>query len=341
MGPDGTPTPTVSASPTVTPSPSPTATPEPTPTPPLTFEGSISREGEQGRHEFEAEAGQFVVIRMKRDPAGNVTPRFALEGPLGDEAANADAGYDGDYAVLEHTLARSGDYVIVAESRGGLGSYTIDVDLDPFTALTAESEIVAEIGEPGERDWYTFDGLPEQLVVARVDRDPTGNVSPQLTLLDPFGEEVKSERAGYREGYVILKYRLVDEGRFKLIVEARDSGTGPYVLRFAVDQFIPLTLGKPVDGSIDLPDQEVRYRFEGTAGQRFTAQVVANPSGSIRPSLRLIDPFGVEVASELAGYSQGTVSLETVLSDTGPFTLIVSSRESGDRGPYTLTAELR
>jgi len=335
-----TPTPDTTVAPTSSPSP---ATPTSTPTggASLTFEGSFSRDGEQQRHRFEGRQGQFVMVRMKRDPAGNVTPHFTLEDPLGDEAATADAGYDGDYAVLEHTLARSGDYVIVAESRGGLGPYVIGVDIDPFTTLTGDSEITAEIGEPGERDWYAFDGLPDQLVVARVDRDPTGNVSPRLTVIDPFGEEVKSEQAGYSEGYVILKYRLVDEGRFKLVAEARDNATGPYVLRFALDQFVPLTPGIPVEGSFDLPDQEVMYQFDGAAGQELSAQVVADSSGSVSPSLRLVDPFGQEVASALAGYREGTVSLDKALGDTGTFTLIVSSRESGDRGQYTLTSELR
>ena len=200
--------------------------------------------------------------------------------------------------------------------------------------LTSGQVVVTTISE-GELPEWVFFGEARQFVEIRTDRDPAGNVFPEIRLLNPNREEVASVEDWQKRGYAQLHYTLKDTGQFLIQIDGR-GGSGPFTLRFAVNPWTDISSGELVTGSLDLPEQLDRYRFRGAAGQLVEIRMIRDPRGSAFPKFSLYNPFGDTLFQQEDWQQQGYLVRSETLRDTGDLELVVQAYQWKQTGGYTL-----
>lgn len=125
---------------------------------------------------------------------------------------------------------------------------------------------------------------------------------------------------------------LPSEGQYR-IEAAAFSGTGP----FEVTLNFPSILSDNDTLSEGTP--EIRYDYEGTAGQEIIIDMRAAAEG-VDPLLQLLDPSGAEIARDDDGGGFPNARIQITLPVDGTYT-IVAGVFGSNYGPYEITlAEL-
>jgi tRNA A-37 threonylcarbamoyl transferase component Bud32 len=187
----------------------------------------------------------------------------------------------------------------------------------------------------GQTKSWSFYGEAGQLLEVRADRDPTGNVSPGLKLVDPAGEDVFSESDYQARGYLRVSHFLEETGRFRIVLSG-GGGSGPATLRFWLDPFTDIEPTVELRESLELPEEIDRFRFQGQPGQLVEIRMVRDPTGPVTPKFTLFNPFGDEIIDEYDYRDTGHLVDWRVLDDAGLFYLAVRASEEHQVGPYTL-----
>ncbi len=149
--------------------------------------GALDFPEERDRYRFTGSPGQLVEIRMDRDPSGSVGPRLGLFNPFGERILYASDSWGRGYALDWTVLEDEGEFVLVAEAMeaNAVGSYTIEVRIDPFIPFSIGNSVNGLLARSGQGDRYQFNGAAGEKICVQVD---AGNVRPRVELYDPFGE---------------------------------------------------------------------------------------------------------------------------------------------------------
>lgn len=166
-----------------------------------TTNATLALPDEIDRYTFDGSPGQFVEVRMVRDAASPVSPRFRLLNPFGQQLIDDYSSSGKGYLVKTARLSDKGVFRLEVSSHdaGATGAYTIEVNIDPFIALTLGSVVNGTLSKPVQRDRYRFACVTGQRIDFSIQADPAGNVEPFYNLVDPFGNGVAN---GYKSGQV-------------------------------------------------------------------------------------------------------------------------------------------
>jgi len=192
---------------------------------------SLDLPAEIDRFRFQGQPGQFVEVRMVRDPTGPVTPKFTLYNPFGEKVIDDSDWQDTGYLVRSAVLNDAGLFYlnVQAAHEGQVGPYALEVAVDPFIPFAIGQSAFGSITKPVQRDRYQFEGTANQTVYIQVDRDPAGNVTPTFALYDPFWTSVCEEYDYQDDGTVTGECSLKFTGKYTLAVGARgETQSGGY-----------------------------------------------------------------------------------------------------------------
>ena len=171
----------------------------------------------------------------------------------------------------------------------------------------------------------------------------SADFSPDLYIEAPDGSRVESELVGGGDGGDVRSVGiqdLRDPGVYRLFVTSRRPAvSGAYTVQITQESPVrPLrTDGQSVSAELgqfsQLVDGAYRdtYRFGGLGEREHTIVV---RSSAFAPSLTVRGPGG-DVRGE-TGRAGGSVTFTFTPAADGPHTLVVTSRDKGKRGPYTV-----
>ena len=220
-----------------------------------------------------------------------------------------------DSDVGPFIITEPGTYYLVLEgfTPDGTGDYSfrlIDMAQSPAAPLVLGATVNGTLNPGTEVDWYRFSGTAGQRIYFDGASTNTGG---SWYLYGPENQGLNS--AGLNGDFQQI---LPQTGTYLVAVYGNGTDPVPYSFRAYAGGTTTnaLTLGATVSGTIAQPDQEFRYTFTGTAGQRLVYDALDTDGDSLR--VYLIGPSG------------GVVHIDQgAESDAGPFTLT-------DTGPYTL-----
>ncbi len=212
--------------------------------------------------------------------------------------------------------------------------------------------ITCDINSGSDTDTYRFSGKAKDRVIIEADWVSGDNFVPDIELIAPDGSRVTSTYYPY-----VIETNLSQTGTYTVIVSAHDtryigkynfmvSCTGGTCLPSSpppvdlgcniscssepTDMF--LNYGTRVLCDIGVPSDVDIYRFTGRAKDRVIIEADWVSGDNFVPDIELIAPDGSRVTSTYYPYV-----IETNLSQTGTYTVIVSAHDTRYIGKYNLT----
>ena len=219
------------------------------------------------------------------------------------------------------SVQRNSDNLVVqsVDAAGNVSRYTYDSKgnlLSMRDSFSGGNRISAGIGQPGERDSYTF--TLEQASHLYFD-SLTNNSSLQWSLTGPQGPVVTNRLFTASDASTLFQEAILNlqAGDYTLTVDGVGNVTGLYefsLLNLATAE--PIGLGAPVNSLLDPGAFSSLYKFEGLAGQEVRFKPLVFPQGQM--VWNLVDPQGKVV------FRQPFSDVKPVkLTDSGTYTLLV------------------
>ncbi|MBL8814930.1 MAG: cadherin repeat domain-containing protein, partial [Planctomyces sp.] len=197
-----------------------------------------------------------------------------------------------------------------------------------LSALAIGEVVTSEIGNPGDRDEYTFSlGSDSKLWFDGL------NAASGIdwSLKGPAGQEIVNQ--AFHDDWSSSSFLNLVPGNYTLTVDGAGDSVGSYSFRL-LDVSSGTTLSDGVSQSHTLnPGSEADiYKFSVTRGDRFDIEVTTGDTSSAY--FRVFDPIGRPV-SEASGWIGSTVSDQWLLMD-GDYTLVLAGglNDSGNTVNY-------
>jgi len=264
-------------------------------------------------------------------------------------------GFANGYSVGAYslTLELIGRQLMTGTSAEGGARWLAPGTLPPGLRWLAYNEPVnGRLADDHSEDWYIFQGRAGDVITLRM-AAADGALDPFLILTDGSGYELaRADDApdGSRDA-VIADLPLPADGAYLVRATrygfAHGPSAGSYTLVIETDAApsgpgatppLPLAVGVPVSGALDLRMGMQRYTFDAQAGQQVTV-TVERTEGTLVPALMLRSPDGAPLLSSEAGPIAGEVRLGPVtLPAEGTYTVEVSLADLSTAGAYRLIA---
>ena len=322
---------------------------------------------------FQGRRGQRVNVRLS---SGDFDAYLLMRGPGFTADNDDDPGERGTHdSRIDTILPADGEYRIIATSyrSSESGAYTLSLSAGGVATQpqnVARAPAAAGTIEPGQTmsgriesgdqtlrsgefvDRYTLRGTSGQRLEIRLN---STEFDPYVQINGPNGfSEYNDDDVDGNGGsnshlvvtlpatgsYVVsaTSYRPGETGAYQLSVSTTSTVTAGAGAAVAANR---LTLGQSVEGALargddSLQDGELvdRYRFEGRAGQRLSIDMSSTAFDSY---LQLISPTGRQEENDDAGTSTSDSRLESILTESGTYTILATSLGRGLTGPYRLS----
>ena len=297
---------------------------------------------------FEARAGQRIVVDLR---STDFDTWLIVKSPSGDQTENDDHEGSVDRSHVELDAGESGTWNVLATSyeKGEIGSYEVVISVEDGGG---GGEIRRESGrlekgdsqlESGEYyDSYTFQAEVGQKVVVDL---RSGDFDTYLGVGSPSDD--LNENDDWEEGDIThsrVEVDITESGTWSVVATSYEGGeTGSYELTISItggsagssiggDRIESGELAKG-DETLDSGEYVDLYTFDGTAGERVvldlrsvhfdTYLIVLTPS----EETQFNDDFEGDMNRSL---------LNLELTESGSFTVGVTSYEAGEMGAYDL-----
>src|ERR1039458_119308 len=299
-------------------------------------------------YNFTANAGDSINLRVGTT---GFNPVLKLYGPNGALLAT-DASGRGYYdAAIAYVATNSGTFTVLVSSYylNGTGPYTLHLDQIPEPFIVP----VGEEGGPmtnggaypgtiivGDQQMWSFTANAGDSINLRVG---TTGFNPVLKLYGPNGALLATDASGSGYYDAAIAYVATNSGTFTVVVSSDLlNGTGTYALHLAQipepfivppgDQGGPLTNGADATGTNTIGDLDM-WSFTANAGDSINLRVGTT---GFDPLLKLYGPNGTLLASYASGSGYYDAAIAYVATNSGTFTVVVSSDLLNGTGTYAL-----
>lgn len=301
---------------------------------------------------FNAKAGESAILRVG---AVDFNPRIRLFGPSGKIVGDISSGSSGNRDVdLSATITNSGIYTVLISSyyANNHGDYGLSLSLGGEVYSIASDDEGGPLSNGaknpgtlpvGDLDLWSFQANAGDGVVLRVGADA---FNPQIRVMDPSGALIANVFSGSSGAHDIeWSGQVTNTGTFYVTISSYyANGTGAYALTLAHapgsvvvspnDQGGTLVNGFKHQASLDVGDLDV-WTFPAEAGDAVLLRIGAT---SFNPELRLYGPNGALLSLATSGSSGSRdIEIATRATNSGPYTVVVSSYYGNGTGPYSLT----
>jgi hypothetical protein len=300
---------------------------------------------------FAANAGDSVLARIG---ATDFRPSLTLYGPNGAQVATGFGSSSSDTdALLEAQAATAGTYTIIVQSyyANGHGPYTLNLAKVPGDFIVSSGDEGGELtnGAPnsgeitkGDLDLWKFEAATGDNILLRIGAP---SLRPALRLYGPTGILIRSGLgASSSDTDASISAVATNTGTYTVVAQSYyQNRASLYTLSLAKipgslssapgDDGGPLTNGLAHQATNSLGDLDV-WTFQADAGDSISLRVGAP---EYRPQMTLYGPDGTVVQTASGSSSaHRDVSIFTVVTNTGVFTLTEWSYYYDGTGPYTL-----
>jgi hypothetical protein len=266
-------------------------------------------------------AGQQLYIDSLLN---NINGSWALYGQ-NNQFVTGGNGLNNDF---EPVLPTDGTYLLVinGQNTNGNSNYSFKVTSPVTTtnALNLGTTVTGTISKVGEKNIYTFTGLPGQ----KLFYDAVGsnvNTAIYAQLISPNGNIVFDNKSSDRDQSA---FTLTEAGTYQIIIDGLGSTIGDYSFRLLdISTATPLELGTTVTSTLTPGLKSDFYQIRGIAGQRLYFDSLVN---------------GANVSWSLYGLNDQYVSgaslnndFEAILTDTGNYLLQINGQNANGNVNYS------
>ncbi|MDJ0844779.1 MAG: hypothetical protein QNJ08_11135 [Crocosphaera sp.] len=296
-----------------------TVTPTVTNTPLIlgeTVTGSIDQLGEADVYTFNANPGQRLYFDgLDSFLSGGAT--ISLLSPSGATISNLSNaflfGRSTSNNSLPFTLIEGGTYELrVTDSDIVTYNFRL-LDTVQATEINLNTNVQVTLDSGSKTELFAFNGTKDQTLV--------------LTA-DSFGANYRIYYSSANRSISVSngEFTLPLDGSYLVLVEGYSSDNTPNEQNFRLQErtIIPasLTLGNTVNGTIANAGEQIRYTFEGTAGQRLIYDGI---SGDANINVRLVSPSGQDLFETFFNTEVNRDRDPITLIENGTYTLIVDA----------------
>ena len=277
--------------------------------------------GQNARLTFSGTAGQRISV--KGTAAFNSCWTIGLLNPDGSTLASL-FGCGNTIFIEPQTLPVSGTYSVLVDPNGAVtGQSTINLyEVNDITGTInfGGPTVPITTDTPGQNARFTFTGSVGQ----RASVVGTGNfgVCWNLGIYKPDGTQLTNV-FGCGSTILIEPQSLPEAGTYTVVVDPTSSGigSGSITLNDVADFTGTITIGGPtVNAPLLTPSQNARLTFEGTEGQRVSANGASNFNGCW--NFGIYKPDGTQLTNVFGCGSSIFIEPQT-LPVTGTYTLVV------------------
>jgi RHS repeat-associated protein len=278
-------------------------------------------------YQFTATAGQAFYFQELSDNGGSAGDGWRLIDSYGNNVFNVPLSLDAGRV----SLTAGGTYTLLVEgfiADTGTTAYSFNVIpiTDTAQTMTLGTTVNGNLAAPGQQDQYSFALAANGLLYF----DALATSGQQWSLSGPSGIVVSNVSFIASDGTSAhVPVRAVPPGSYTLTVNASGATTGAYSFRLSdlanLTSPTPLTLGTPINDTLNPASSTNLYQFSGTAGESLYFEDIS--SGSVAADWRLIDPYGNVLFTSSLNADGGRVNLIA----TGTYTVLVegSIQETG------------
>lgn len=329
-----------------------------------TVNGALSEgSGQLGTGEYYAaytlsgQAGQTVELAMTAPGFDTYVSIYGRDGAFLEFNDDDLTGDGGSNSRLVTILPADGDYLITATSFavGETGDFTLSartatpvqepvqpvVNTSLLNLAGQDLDIRGDLADGDDQinqafaDTYEFDGQAGQMLDIALSSDA---FDTYLILRSPSGREERNDDHDGTDS--LISTSLTETGRYQLIATSFGSGsTGGYQLTSAMSEAVPpppsVTRTAAILGDGDELDldgfQTDLFTFPGQAGETLGVSALSNDFDT---TMTLVSPSGEVIENDDGPDGSTNSRIDTVLTETGDYALMVSGYEPGDGGAY-------
>lgn len=280
---------------------------------------------------FAAEEGQQLIITLNSNA---FDPLLIVNDANGRLVAEDDDGGNGLNARLTLVVPETGEYEIIVTSfrDNARGPFRLSVTLITLPTIaigeTVEGEFV------GQTESYELTLAAQEPVVIELESD---DFDVFLSVLDSEGVELITDDDSGEAFDALLVFVPTEAGVYVVNVDSSLPGRGNFELSVREGEMGEMTTeddGATVEvANADLDAEEATYRFEAEAGEQYAVWL---SSTAFDPLVIIRDADETPIALDDDGGSDLNALLKFTATETGEYTLVVTSFEGEGRGEYTL-----
>jgi hypothetical protein len=303
-------------------------------------------------YDFQGSVGDLVVVDLY---SSDFDTWLALVAPSGADTQNDDYQESTTRSRIEKLLDETGEWSVLVTSyeAGETGAYTLSIGV---TRTGAAPSVAAG----GRTERGTLASGDNQLTTGEyVDSFDLSGASgefrvidlrsrdfdPYLILVAPSGEQFENDDHEGDATRSQVAMQLPESGDYRVLVTSYKAGeSGSYTLTIGGGAATAAATGPRVEyGSLAPGDQTLSsgeyadgYEFEGRPGQRARLDV---SSTEFDTYLMLIDPTGQQTENDDFEGMAGHSVIETDITESGSYRVVVTSYDVGETGSYELRME--
>jgi len=300
---------------------------------------------------FQATAGQHVVVDMR---SSDFDTYVGLYSPSDDIEENDDFEGSTNHSRIELDIVESGTWTVIATSyeKDETGSYELTIEItggsvDAKAGPRIESGTLAlgdQTLDSGKYvDMYTLEGSSGEHII--IDLRST-EFDTYLILLSPSEEMQHNDDFEGDRNRSLINLTLEENGTYTIAVTSYEVGeTGTYDL-LITQGITDVATGIPLveSGTLSSSDRTLGtgeyfdgYSFEAIPGQHATIDL---RSSDFDTYLIVSGPGDFQEDNDDAEGSTSRSLIETDLTESGTYEVIVTSYATGETGSYELTIDL-
>ena len=307
---------------------------------------TVNTPGQNVELTFSGTAGQQVNAWALNStfPGGNDAVTFSILNPDGSTLTSASLWGQGNVGLPLITLPTTGTYtILLAPQNGGIGSATVVLSLEQTGTLTAGTQDSLTVSTPGQNAELTFSGTAGQQVNAWALNStfPGGYDAVTFSILNPDGSTLASSSLWGQGNVGLPLITLPTTGNYTILLAPQNGGTGSATVVLSFEQTGTITVGNPVNVTVNTPGQNAELTFSGTTGQEINAWAINStfPGGSDAVTFSILNPDGSTLASTSL-WGQGNVGLSFItLPSTGTYTILLAP-QNGVTGSATVVLSM-
>ena len=234
---------------------------------------SITRVGQRARLALDGAAGQRYTVALSGNTVPSGTVALDVRWPDG-EASLSGASFSGNRTVALDPLPETGRFQVVVDAGVTNRSFTITLStpVDAGALSPTGPGVAISSARPGQDALLRFEGTAGQRLTLGF-TDYSYSSTTAITILKPDGEPFTPSPLNVSKSSLTLALEVLPvTGTYELVLSPAAGSTGgaTVTLSLELDGGILTTTGAGTDVTVGRPGQNMRLRFDGTAGQRLS-----------------------------------------------------------------------